>query len=105
MLDAKNGLRRVVEGEALGGGKGKAQSRMQETAAADEAFARILAEYDAVDAGEISDLVPPAGGGRAAILAGIGKRVADALGRRRMRRQEIRRPRINGAALQRLEFG
>src|SRR5208282_4658985 len=61
-LDAENGLRRVIEGEALGGSKGKAEPRMQEAAAADEAFARIFAEHDAVDAGEISDLVPSAGG-------------------------------------------
>ena len=79
---------------------------MQEAPAAHETFARVLAEDDAVDAGKIGALVAPGIGRGSAELAGIGERVADPLGRRRMRRQEIRRPRIDGTALLlRLELG
>ena len=58
VLDAEHRLRGVVEGEALRRGESEAELRMQEAAAAHEAFARILAEDDAVDVGEIGVLGP-----------------------------------------------
>ena len=86
--------------------KVKPSLRMQEAAAAHEAFARVLAVDDAVDAGEIGGLVALAARRAARELARVGERVADALRRRRMRRQEVRRARIDGgAALLRLELG
>ena len=88
VLDAEHRLRRVVEREAVRRHEGEAEPRMQEAASAHEAFARILAVEHAVDAGEIDRAVALAGAGPAE-LAGVDLGVAHALGRRRMRRQEI----------------
>jgi len=62
---------------------------MQEAPAAHKAFARILAIDDAVDVAEIGYLglgaiLRSVGRGRP-VLAGIGERIGDALGRCRMR--------------------
>ena len=108
-LDAEDGLRRVVESETFRCGKGKAKPGMQEAAAAHKAFARVLAEHDAVDAVEISVLVLAENGsrrGRAVILTGIGNGVGNPLGRCRVRRQEVGSARVDGAGiLLRLELG
>ena len=77
VLDADHRLRGVVERKAVRRGEGEAELGMQEAPAADEAFARILAEDDAVDVGEIGGLGlgqirRRVGGGRA-ILPGVGQ--------------------------------
>ncbi len=109
MPDAEDGLRRVVERETFRRGKSEAKPRMQEASAADKTFARIFAEHDAVDAGEIDVLVAAEhgpGGGRAAILPGIGNRIGNPLGCCRVRRQKVGRARVDGAGgLLRLELG
>ena len=66
---------------------------MQEAAAAHEAFAGIFAIDDVVDRGEIGLAVALAAF-RRGVLPGDGLRVLHPLGRRRMRRQEILRARI-----------
>ena len=76
---------------------------MQEAAAAHEAFARILAIDDVVDGGEIGLAVALAAFGRG-VLPGGGLRVLHALRRRRMRRQEVLRARIE-RGLAGLQFG
>ena len=96
-LDAEHRLRGVVEGEALRRQEGEAEPGMQEAAAAHEAFARVFAVDHAVDAGEIGRLVALAGAGRGE-LAGVGLRILDALGRGRMRGEEIGRARIDAAS-------
>ena len=67
---------------------------MQKAASAHEAFARVLAVDHAVDAVEIGRTLALAGAGRAE-LAGVALRVLDALGRGRMRGEEIGRARID----------
>ncbi len=76
---------------------------MQEAPAADEAFARVLAIDDVVDGGEIGFAVAFAALGRGILPGGV-LRVLHALGRRRMRRQEILRARIE-RGLAGLQFG
>ena len=67
---------------------------MQETPAAHETFARVLAIDDVVDRGEIGLAVAFAAF-RRGILPGGGLRVLHPLRRRRMRRQEVLRARID----------
>src|SRR5262249_51079686 len=89
VFDPEHGLRGVVEVETFGRREGKAEPRMQEAAPAHEAFARVLAEYDAVDAGEVRVLVAATARGRGIELTRVGERIADPLRRCRMRREEI----------------
>jgi hypothetical protein len=67
---------------------------VQETPTAYEAFARILAVDDAIDAGEVGRPVALAGAGRGE-LARTCLRNFDSLGRSRMRGEEIGRARID----------
>src|SRR6478609_10544532 len=90
VFDAEHRLRRVIEYETLRRGKGEAELRMQEFPSAHEALARVLAEHDAIEVGEVLVLLALAGAGTGE-LAGVGDRVGDALRCRRMRRQEVRR--------------
>src|ERR1700722_17173926 len=86
MLDPEHGLRGVVEAKTVGRGEGEAEPRMQEAPAAHEAFARILAKHDSVDAGEIRGLVASTARGLWSVeLERVGGRVAGPLRRRRMR--------------------
>src|SRR6516162_6483971 len=91
-LDAENRLRGVVEHESLRRQEGETEPGVQETAAAHEALARVLAVDHAVDAGEIGGLIAFAGAGRVE-LAGARLRVPDALGGRGMGGEEIGRAR------------
>ena len=99
VLDAEHRLRGVVEREAVRRREGEAELGMQEAAAAHEAFARVLAVDQAVEAGEI--LVAVALRRRPARVnwRALATRIVDALRRRRMRRQEVRRARIDAGAL------
>src|SRR6185437_2556331 len=101
-LDAEHRLRRVVEREARRGEKREAELRMQEAAAAHEAFARIFAIDHAVDAREIFGAVTRAGPGGPE-RASIGLRVLHTLGGRRMGCKKLGRARIAVAAA--LELG
>ena len=71
---------------------------MQELPPAHEALARVLAEHDAVEVGEILVLLALAGA-RSGELPRVGDRVGDAFRRRRMRRQEVRRARVDAGVL------
>src|SRR6202040_4234617 len=53
VLDAEHRLRGVVERKTVRRREGEAEFWMQEARAAHKTFARILAEYDAVDIAEI----------------------------------------------------
>ena len=75
---------------------------MQESPPAHEAFARILAINNVVDGGQVGFAVAFAALGRD-ILPSAVLRVLDPLRRRRMRRQEVLRARID-RGLPRLEF-
>ena len=71
---------------------------MQEAPAAHEALARVLAIDEPVDHAEIFVAVALARA-RARVLPRVGDGIGDALRRRRMRRQEVRRARIDAGAL------
>src|SRR5262245_45751929 len=92
-LDAQNRLRGVVEDEALRRHEGEAELGMEETAAAREAFAWILAVDKAVDGGEIGFPIAFAAA-RCGELACVALRIAHALGCGGMRGQEFDRPRV-----------
>src|SRR5205823_14325549 len=90
--------------EALGRREGEAQSRMQEAAPTHETFARILAIDDAVEAREVEGAVALAAA-RRRILPRIGLRNLHALGRRRMRGEEIEHARVAADPDRRTQLG
>ncbi len=93
LAHADHGLRGVVEREGLGRGKGEAELGMQEAPPAHETFAGVLAIDDVVDRGEIGLAVTFAALRRGE-LPRAGLRILHALGRRRVRGQEVLRARI-----------
>ena len=93
LAHADHRLRGVVEREAFRRLEGEAELRMQEAPAADKAFAGIFAIDDVVDRGEIGLAVALAAF-RRGVLPRDGLRILHALGRCRMRREEILRARI-----------
>src|SRR5690606_13520627 len=94
---ADHRLRGVVQRVALRRLEGEAELGVQEAPATDKALAGVLAVDQLVDRSEIS-VALTALLARRGELPGNGPGVLDALGRRRMRRQEILAARIETAA-------
>ena len=94
LAHADHGLRGIVEREVFRRGKGKAELGMQEAPAAHEALARVLAIDDVVDRGEIGLAVALVALRRDVLPRGV-LCVLHPLRRRRMRRQEVLRARID----------
>ena len=104
LLDAENGLRRVVEDKSLRRHEGERKPRMQEAAATHKSFARVFAVRYAVNRGEIGAPVAFAHSRRAELArAGLG--VPHTLGRCRMRGQEVGRAVVDLPLGRRLDLG
>ena len=97
VANAHHGLRGVLQHIAFGHLEREAELRMQEAAAAHKSLARVFAINEIIDGREIAVPIAFDGFGRR-ILPRIRLRVLHALGRRRMRREEIQRARIGRRA-------